>query len=138
MNITRLSKTRIMALPPHRQPFRSVTRISSPQFHTNPLLLRTSPIVTRSYSTPPSGSSSSRNDNRSNKSRPSDVEVPVFDWKSLGLKGPVKIVVVAVICVLSTVETIFWCKVAWRWWNGEGEGEGVEDQKHMNGAESVK
>lgn len=30
-----------------------------------------------------------------------------------------KVVVIAVVCVLGTIETVFWIKVGWRWWNGE-------------------
>lgn len=62
------------------------------------------------------------------KPQPSNIEPPVFEFKSLGLKGPVKVVVIAVVCVLGTIETIFWVKVGWRWWNGESVDVEVDEE----------
>ncbi|KAI0490894.1 hypothetical protein F4859DRAFT_26837 [Xylaria cf. heliscus] len=50
---------------------------------------------------------------------------PEDDFKvsfhNLGMNRITKFVVYAVIGVLSTMETIFWCKVLWRWWTGNEE-----------------
>lgn len=93
--------------------------------------------VTRLYSTN-NNNGTNTNHNPAKKSNPkpqsSKIEPPVFDFKSLGLKGPVKIVVIAVISVLGTIETVFWVKVGWRWWKGESQGgEGEEDGQESRG-----
>lgn len=46
--------------------------------------------------------------------------------------------VIAVICVLGTVETVFWIKVGWRWWKGESQDDRVgdgDDQRRREGYE---
>ncbi|KAI0119868.1 hypothetical protein GGR51DRAFT_4 [Nemania sp. FL0031] len=45
------------------------------------------------------------------------------NFRDLGMNRITKFVVYAVICVLGTMETIFWCKVLWRWWTGEGDDD---------------
>lgn len=88
--------------------------------------------ATRNQSTSPRTSSKPSVDNARKNTKSSDVEVPVFDFKSLGLKGPVKVVVITVICILSTIETAFWVKVGWRWWNGESEDqEDAEEEESL-------
>lgn len=42
----------------------------------------------------------------------------------MGIKGPVKIVVIVVVCILATIETAFYIKVGLRWWNGEAKQRG--------------
>lgn len=72
-----------------------------------------------------STSSNNAPKNPSNKStegsQPSSTQPAAFDFNSLGLKGLSKAVVVLVVSVLATIETIFWAEVGWRWWTRDGE-----------------
>lgn len=96
------------------------TSTSLPSFHSSHAISQLQGSLpkpsTRLYNTNTNNSSANKPNPRP---QPSNIEPPVFDFKSLGLKGPVKVVVIAVICVLGTIETIFWVKVGLRWWNGE-------------------
>ncbi|KAI1270664.1 hypothetical protein F5Y18DRAFT_422163 [Xylariaceae sp. FL1019] len=80
--------------------------------------------------TPTNKQNTSTQDTASNSpSSPSDPKNENHDemrvnFGDLGMTRIAKFVVFAVIGVLSTMETIFWCNVAWRWWKGdEGEGD---------------
>ncbi|GAP84144.1 putative cutinase transcription factor 1 protein [Rosellinia necatrix] len=42
-------------------------------------------------------------------------------FRDLGMNRITKFVVYAIVGVLGTMETIFWCKVLWRWWTGDQE-----------------
>ncbi|KAI0439211.1 hypothetical protein F4803DRAFT_53257 [Xylaria telfairii] len=53
-------------------------------------------------------------------SSPSEDDFKV-SFHNLGMNRITKFVVYAVIGVLGTMETIFWCKVLWRWWTGNDE-----------------
>ncbi|KAI1117183.1 hypothetical protein F5Y14DRAFT_403443 [Nemania sp. NC0429] len=71
-----------------------------------------------SQSGPPS--QSGRGDHQS--SSPSEDHFAI-NFRDLGMNRITKFVVFTVIGVLGTMETIFWCKVLWRWWTGEQEEE---------------
>ena len=50
-----------------------------------------------------------------------------LDWKQLGANRSAKIVIIVALCILGTMETVFWCKVVYRKFYGvEGLEEGVE------------
>ncbi|KAI0866027.1 hypothetical protein F4860DRAFT_458677 [Xylaria cubensis] len=53
-------------------------------------------------------------------SSPSEDDFKI-SFHNLGMNRITKFVVFAVIGVLGTMETIFWCKVLWRWWTGNEE-----------------
>ncbi|KAI1126378.1 hypothetical protein F5Y10DRAFT_267154 [Nemania abortiva] len=53
--------------------------------------------------------------------RPSEDDFKI-NFRDLGMSRITKLVVYSVICVLGTMETIFWCKVLWRWWTSDEEG----------------
>ncbi|KAI0876986.1 hypothetical protein GGS24DRAFT_449000, partial [Hypoxylon argillaceum] len=44
-----------------------------------------------------------------------------ISFRDLGMNRITKFVVYTAIGVFSTMETIFWCKVLWRWWVGDEE-----------------
>ncbi|KAI0457990.1 hypothetical protein F5B21DRAFT_501006 [Xylaria acuta] len=44
-----------------------------------------------------------------------------FSFHNLGMNRITKLVVYGVVGVLGTMETIFWCKVLWRWWTSNEE-----------------
>ncbi|KAI0403642.1 hypothetical protein F4802DRAFT_570454 [Xylaria palmicola] len=44
-------------------------------------------------------------------------------FQNLGMNRITKFVVYSVVGVLGTMETIFWCKVLWRWWTGRDEDD---------------
>jgi hypothetical protein len=50
-----------------------------------------------------------------------------LSFESLGITGWTKYTVIGVISVLSTMETIFYVKMAWRWWYGDQEPQEVKD-----------
>ncbi|KAI0152845.1 hypothetical protein GGR57DRAFT_159948 [Xylariaceae sp. FL1272] len=58
----------------------------------------------------------------SNPKSPSQDEMRI-NFGDLEMTRTTKFVVYAVISVLGTLETIFWCKAAWRWWKGAGGEE---------------
>lgn len=101
---------------PSASPLRSFHLISRNHTHPSPKL------INKTYSTHPNTRTTPKP-----TSQPPGVEPPVFDLNALGIKGPVKVVVIVVVCVLGTVETVFWIKVGWRWWMGEGDGQVKED-----------
>lgn len=39
-------------------------------------------------------------------------------FEALGITGWAKWTIIGTFCVLSTMETIFYTQVAWRWWKG--------------------
>ncbi|KAM5456908.1 hypothetical protein MaudCBS49596_001150 [Microsporum audouinii] len=43
---------------------------------------------------------------------------PSVSLESLGIGKNMKVFLLAVLCVLGTVETWFWCKAIWTWWKG--------------------
>ncbi|KAI1191415.1 hypothetical protein F5B17DRAFT_382964 [Nemania serpens] len=65
-----------------------------------------------------SPSQSGRGEHRT--SSPSEDHYTI-NFRDLGMNRITKFVVYTVISVLGTMETIFWCKVLWRWWTGEQE-----------------
>ncbi|KAI3325015.1 hypothetical protein HD806DRAFT_491742 [Xylariaceae sp. AK1471] len=56
----------------------------------------------------------------SNRQAPSPEDFKI-SFRDLGMNRITKFVVYAVIGVLGTMETIFWCKALWRWWSGGEE-----------------
>ncbi|KAI1636409.1 hypothetical protein F4809DRAFT_384867 [Biscogniauxia mediterranea] len=68
-------------------------------------------------------SSNTHHDGGGSSSRPAGG-APTLDaisFKSLGMTRGVRIVVYTALGIFSTMETIFWIKVFWRWWTGKGE-----------------
>ncbi|KAI1754578.1 hypothetical protein F4782DRAFT_36521 [Xylaria castorea] len=53
-------------------------------------------------------------------SSPSEDDFKI-SFHNLGMNRTTKFVVYAVVGVLGTMETIFWCKVLWHWWTGNEE-----------------
>ncbi|KAI8952438.1 hypothetical protein F4801DRAFT_218341 [Xylaria longipes] len=53
-------------------------------------------------------------------STPSEDDFKI-SFHNLGMNRITKFVVYAAVGVLGTMETIFWCKVLWRWWTGNEE-----------------
>ncbi|KAI1197285.1 hypothetical protein F5X97DRAFT_302771 [Nemania serpens] len=66
------------------------------------------------------GSRSSQSGRDHQSSSPSEDHFTI-NFRDLGMSRITKFVVYTVITVLGTMETIFWCKVLWRWWTGEQE-----------------
>ncbi|KAI6364320.1 hypothetical protein MCOR25_005658 [Pyricularia grisea] len=66
--------------------------------------------------------------NGENKNKPDESinpQLPKVTFESLGVTGPLKWVIVALLTVFGTIETWVWCKAIWRWWKG-GEVEPSE------------
>ncbi|KAJ9662085.1 hypothetical protein H2198_001627 [Neophaeococcomyces mojaviensis] len=49
-------------------------------------------------------------------------------FDELGMSRRAKIAVVVVISVLSTIETLFWIKVGWRWLRGDDGADAVKEE----------
>lgn len=47
-------------------------------------------------------------------------ELPKFSFEGLGISKNMKLFLIGILGVLGTIETWFWCKAIWRWYNGEG------------------
>lgn len=59
--------------------------------------------------------------------RPADREtMKAAKFSELGATRTVKIVVIVVVSILGTMETIFYAKLGWRWWKGESVEERPE------------
>lgn len=48
---------------------------------------------------------------------------PKLSFETLGITGPMKWLIIAILSVFGTIETWVWCKMIWRWWN-DGKEEG--------------
>lgn len=48
---------------------------------------------------------------------------PKLSFETLGITGPMKWLIIAILSVFGTIETWVWCKMIWRWWKG-GKEEG--------------
>jgi hypothetical protein len=48
---------------------------------------------------------------------------PAFSFNSLGLGKRTRIVLMVVLSIFGTIETLFWCKAIWQWRNGRRETE---------------
>ncbi|KAH7309649.1 hypothetical protein B0I35DRAFT_482401 [Stachybotrys elegans] len=55
-----------------------------------------------------------------------DIEIPAFDFKSLGLSKNMRIVVLVIVSIFGTFETYFYCMAIWRWWKGK-QAEAAEE-----------
>ena len=73
------------------------------------------------------GSSRPRSDAEKPESGHVDpVSTPSFSLESLGIGRNMKMFLVAVLCVLGTIETWFWCNAIWIWWKGDKKEREVE------------
>ncbi|KAI1328817.1 hypothetical protein F5Y16DRAFT_368047 [Xylariaceae sp. FL0255] len=61
-----------------------------------------------------------------NKGEPTPDDFKI-DFRDLGMNRTTKIVVYTAITIIGTMETIFWCKAAWRWWKGEEDGNETKE-----------
>jgi hypothetical protein len=55
---------------------------------------------------------------KSEKSAQDPLQTPSVSLESLGIGKNMKLFLLAILCVFGTVETWFWCKAIWIWWNG--------------------
>ena len=56
------------------------------------------------------------------------VEVPSMSLAALGIGRSMKLFLIACLCVLGTMETWFWYKAFWVWWEGKGEEESADSE----------
>jgi hypothetical protein len=45
-----------------------------------------------------------------------DTEMPAVSFESLGIGRNMKVVLLVVLGVFGSIETVFWCKAVWIWW----------------------
>ncbi|KAI0514391.1 hypothetical protein F5B22DRAFT_647704 [Xylaria bambusicola] len=82
------------------------------------------PAIARKYASTNAGKNpSSSSSSSSDKRPPSSEDDFKINFRDLGMNRLTKFVVYAAICVVGTMETIFWCKAIWRWWTGGEESE---------------
>ncbi|KAI8630155.1 hypothetical protein F5Y19DRAFT_429082 [Xylariaceae sp. FL1651] len=94
---------------------------SSRSLSTSARLLSSTPSVKKQSSTASSNESSPRHGASNNQSpSPDDFKI---SFQDIGMNRTTRFVVYAVVGVLGTMETIFWCKALWRWWSGGEEGK---------------
>lgn len=53
------------------------------------------------------------------------LQTPSVSLESLGIGKNMKVFLIAILCVLGTIETWFWCKAIWIWWKGGQEDSEV-------------
>jgi hypothetical protein len=92
-------------------------------------LLRTHPHRRLIHIPPPPDPNISAN--TSPKSDSTNPTYPAFSLQGLGMSKPIKIVVIAILTVFGTMESVFWAKLLWAKISPpaaevEGEGEGKE------------
>ncbi|KAI0205424.1 hypothetical protein F4808DRAFT_456411 [Astrocystis sublimbata] len=77
---------------------------------------------------PPSQSQSQSQSPPSSQIDPSPPEEEFhIRFRDLGMNRITKFVVFVVIGVLGTMESVFWCKVLWRWWTRNEEDTDVKE-----------
>ena len=84
-----------------------------------PLIYRESSVLLRSFSTRfPVASKQTSSSNPDSNEPP---QYPAFSFEALGISKGTKVFVIAILCCFGTMETWFWCKAIWRWWQGKTE-----------------
>ncbi|OGM45031.1 hypothetical protein ABOM_005762 [Aspergillus bombycis] len=88
-----------------------------------PFAYREFPVPLRSFSTrfPVANKQTSSPNVNSNE----PPQYPSFNFESLGMSKGTKAFVIAILCCFGTMETWFWCKAIWRWWQGKAEEVGT-------------
>lgn len=95
------------------------------------LLRRCRPTATSKFSTYPGRFDSKTTSNTSSSRLDSDpnndpYRTPPVSLESLGIGKNMKIVLLAVLSLLGTIETWFWCTAIWAWWKGGEKDKNVE------------
>ncbi|CAJ2508009.1 Uu.00g091950.m01.CDS01 [Anthostomella pinea] len=72
---------------------------------------------------------SSQHGSDPSKPQSPDDPLPSFSFDGLGMSRNVKIVVIVVLSIFGTMETVFWAKAIWRWWNKEEEEEDDDESQ---------
>ncbi|EMR82130.1 hypothetical protein BcDW1_9266 [Botrytis cinerea BcDW1] len=103
---------------------RTTNTIEGLKFHT---------LEPRRYAQPNSKSLLKRKPGMSESKETQNISIGI-DFKNLGATKTVKWVVIVVISVVATMETMFWTKMlmAKLGWGEEGEGEGEEEEEKKN------
>lgn len=52
--------------------------------------------------------------------------MPAFSFEGLGMGKKMKMFLVILVCIFGTMETWFYCKAIWMWWNNRKAKEAAE------------
>ncbi|OTB16848.1 hypothetical protein K445DRAFT_283926 [Daldinia sp. EC12] len=79
--------------------------------------------TTSKFSTSSSSLSKNRPANDPSNKQPDDIPPMGFSFEGLGMTRTTKIVVIIIISIFGTMETIFYAKWLWRWYSGTENNE---------------
>ncbi|KAH7042263.1 hypothetical protein B0J12DRAFT_579520 [Macrophomina phaseolina] len=84
------------------------------------------PTASAAFSTWPSLRPGQRSDPKHDSEPSANPDYPPFSFEALGVSKNMKMGIIGLLSVFGTIETWFWCKAIWRWWNGESKAEAAE------------